>query len=186
MAWDIQSFFSISCYSARLGSFSQCFSNAKAIWNAAVQLIHRPKLWFPQFRVLKQSIKTVQWFFRTCFKSYISRIVSTNFVFVWVHEVDNSISAIMLTFNESTSSTWLSLVYIPLDLRKRFSYHHGFWEPLIANYIMSKRRRTSSIAGRHDDDDNSEASTSSGPTMRKRRKIFDPVSKSIELRYFLK
>ncbi|ENN78044.1 hypothetical protein HUJ04_006145 [Dendroctonus ponderosae] len=39
---------------------------------------------------------------------------------------------------------------------------------------MSKRRRTSSIAGRHDDDD-SEASTSSGPTMRKRRKIFDPI-----------
>lgn len=48
---------------------------------------------------------------------------------------------------------------------------------------MSKRRRTSSIAsrGQHEDDslDSLEASTSSsGPTMRKRRKNFDPVNKN--------
>ncbi|XP_066252584.1 protein polybromo-1 isoform X2 [Euwallacea similis] len=39
---------------------------------------------------------------------------------------------------------------------------------------MSKRRRASSVTGNHDDDSN-EASTSSGPTVRKRKKLFDPI-----------
>lgn len=43
---------------------------------------------------------------------------------------------------------------------------------------MSKRRRTSSASRGHEDDslDGLEASTSIGPTMRKRKKYFDPVS----------
>lgn len=43
---------------------------------------------------------------------------------------------------------------------------------------MSKRRRTSSASRGHEDDslDSLEASTSSEPTMRKRKKHFDPVS----------
>lgn len=42
---------------------------------------------------------------------------------------------------------------------------------------MSKRRRTSSASRGHEDDslDGLEASTSIGPTMRKRKKYFDPV-----------
>lgn len=41
---------------------------------------------------------------------------------------------------------------------------------------MSKRRRTSSASRVEDDSlDGSEASTSCGPTMRKRKKHFDPV-----------